>query len=92
MTLLQKIMATLTWLQGALLFFGSVWSLKGEYVFSAIALFLMFVLMLDDCKNIGSRKMTIAKPLGHSYHLFRLWTLAISCAVNLVVYVRMVSM
>jgi hypothetical protein len=92
MTLLQKIIATLTWIQSTIMFFGSLWSLKGEYLFSAIALFLMFVLLLDDCKNIGSRKMTIAKPLGHSYHLFRLWTLAISCVVNLVVYVRMASM
>jgi hypothetical protein len=92
MTLLQKIMATLTWLQSTILFFGSLWSLTGEYVFSAIALFLMFVLLLDDCKNIGSRKITISKPLGRNYHLFRLWTLAISCAVNLVVYGRMASM
>jgi hypothetical protein len=53
-------MVALMWLQGALLFFCSLWSLKGEYAF----LFLMFVLLFDDCKNIGSRKMTIAKPFG----------------------------
>jgi hypothetical protein len=92
MTFLQKILVAATWAQSALVFYCSLWILKGEYLFSAMALLIFFAQLFDDYKKLGFTRMSDPGPLGRSYHLFRLGAFTISCVVNLVVYVRMASM
>jgi len=89
--LMGRVPAFIGWSVSVLLFITSLWSILGEYLYSAVAFVYMLCAFIDDYRKYGLKELRNTGPLGRNYFLFNFMALSISAIVNLVVYLRLLA-
>jgi len=76
------------YIQITIMFGASVWSVYGEFLFSAIALLIIAALLIDALRKYGVSGLRYHAPLGRTFYLYLAALVSLSAFVNAVVYIR----
>lgn len=75
--------------QLTLLFGASIWSLYGEFLFSAFAFLILLALFIDQLRRYGIAGLRNGNPLGYTFYLYFAFLISVSAQINAVVYIRL---
>lgn len=87
--ILERALVLGAYTQVTLLFGGSVWSLYGEFSFSAVAFLILVGLFIDSLRKYGISGLRYNAPLGFTFYRYQGTLVVLSALVNAAVYIRL---